>query len=464
LEHFSISQVSSKPPALWAYADITGSGDSSIDTLPVQSLQAEMDGRNLPVAWLRRFHDTGEGVAYILLVDVSQSVSKVRFADVQKALLAFTGHLNSKDRAAVIAFGDKVQIVSPYSADKQALKRAIDGLKANASMTHLNAGLLEAAKLAHRLDAGLPQRRSIIVLSDGKDEGSGLTTDDVLKVFENDRTPVYAVGASSLPKPERATYLEVLHRYAQLSGGAYYDLSGTSVDKAYSQIQDRIARVWEANFDCSACPADDQRHTLLLRVILAGQIQTDSALVTLAGWNRPIPTQMPWWKTLGWWSYPLAAVVILAILAALLQMLRLKRQLATPPDVSVTGMADESPVSLTNYPTTTLTPQPAIDDRPGPKVEFIRRENRGGEPAYSAKLVEHLTIGRSQAAQLRIPDSEISSKHCQLELHNGLILISDLGSTHGTSVNGIPVTTRYKIESGDLVSLGRVEFRVRIYN
>jgi hypothetical protein len=104
-----------------------------------------------------------------------------------------------------------------------------------------------------------------------------------------------------------------------------------------------------------------------------------------------------------------------------------------------------------------------VDVRPGLKIELIRKQNLSGKASkYSAKLVDHLTIGRSQESAIQIPDSEISGQHCKLELVSGLVLLSDAGSTFGTMVNGVPIKARHKIESGDWVTLGKVEFRVQI--
>jgi pSer/pThr/pTyr-binding forkhead associated (FHA) protein len=73
-----------------------------------------------------------------------------------------------------------------------------------------------------------------------------------------------------------------------------------------------------------------------------------------------------------------------------------------------------------------------------------------------------MIVGRAEGAGLRVPDSEISSEHCKFELVNGRVVVADLDSTNGTSVNGIPVHGRQKVESGDIVSFGRAEFRVHV--
>jgi adenylate cyclase len=72
-------------------------------------------------------------------------------------------------------------------------------------------------------------------------------------------------------------------------------------------------------------------------------------------------------------------------------------------------------------------------------------------------------IGRSTGAAIQIPDNEISGQHCKLELVNGRVLLSDIGSNFGTAVNGVPIKVRQRIESGDSIALGKIEFRFRIH-
>ena len=82
--------------------------------------------------------------------------------------------------------------------------------------------------------------------------------------------------------------------------------------------------------------------------------------------------------------------------------------------------------------------------------------------SYAGKLVDRLVVGRAASAGLRIPDSQISGQHCELEMIDGRVLLTDMGSTYGTSLNGVPVKARQRLESGDMVALGGVEFRFRI--
>ena len=64
-----------------------------------------------------------------------------------------------------------------------------------------------------------------------------------------------------------------------------------------------------------------------------------------------------------------------------------------------------------------------------------------------------LLLGSSPACDLRLTDREVSRRHASLELAGSRMRLTDLGSTNGTSVNGVGMTDAFLV-GGELVSLG----------
>jgi len=54
---------------------------------------------------------------------------------------------------------------------------------------------------------------------------------------------------------------------------------------------------------------------------------------------------------------------------------------------------------------------------------------------------------------VRIDDRWLSRRHCRLDLAEGVIVVRDLGSRHGTFVNGRSIS-ECKLLPGDKLSLG----------
>jgi Mg-chelatase subunit ChlD len=69
-------------------------------------------------------------------------------------------------------------------------------------------------------------------------------------------------------------------------------------------------------------------------------------------------------------------------------------------------------------------------------------------------------VGRDSDCDIRLEDDRVSRRHAYLTVgHNGAI-VEDLGSTHGTFVNGAGIT-RASIRSGDVLRVGATDLLVR---
>jgi pSer/pThr/pTyr-binding forkhead associated (FHA) protein len=65
-----------------------------------------------------------------------------------------------------------------------------------------------------------------------------------------------------------------------------------------------------------------------------------------------------------------------------------------------------------------------------------------------------LTIGREAGNAIVINDAEVSRKHTQFVFQGGKYIVTDLGSTNGTFVNGQRLTGQHILQPGEVISLG----------
>jgi serine phosphatase RsbU (regulator of sigma subunit) len=97
---------------------------------------------------------------------------------------------------------------------------------------------------------------------------------------------------------------------------------------------------------------------------------------------------------------------------------------------------------------------------PLPEVEasahllLVLMEN--APPRHVALNLLPLTIGRSAPAEVVLEGSTVSRRHCRLERQGDSIVVSDLGSTNGTYVNGerITETDPVVLEDGARITIG----------
>jgi hypothetical protein len=71
-----------------------------------------------------------------------------------------------------------------------------------------------------------------------------------------------------------------------------------------------------------------------------------------------------------------------------------------------------------------------------------------------------LRIGRDYASGLRIGDDSVSRVHAELRREGDVWVLRDLGSMNGTWVNGQRLTGAATVRPGDLVTFGRIGFRL----
>ena len=95
-----------------------------------------------------------------------------------------------------------------------------------------------------------------------------------------------------------------------------------------------------------------------------------------------------------------------------------------------------------------------------------------GGPARNARLVSSdgrtyplsigsTVIGRGDQANLRLPDVGISRRHARLDFDGGQVVLTDLGSTNGTMVNGQRVSA-VALNPGDMIQLGTTTLTFRV--
>ncbi|MFD3551719.1 FHA domain-containing protein [Streptomyces goshikiensis] len=69
-----------------------------------------------------------------------------------------------------------------------------------------------------------------------------------------------------------------------------------------------------------------------------------------------------------------------------------------------------------------------------------------------------LRIGRDPGNGLRLTHETVSRVHAELSLRGGAWVVTDLGSTNGTTVNGLRVTGSAVVRDGDQIGFGRVTY------
>lgn len=82
-------------------------------------------------------------------------------------------------------------------------------------------------------------------------------------------------------------------------------------------------------------------------------------------------------------------------------------------------------------------------------------------PRCNTSLVEFpLLIGSANDVEIRLEDHSISPHHCEIDYTRGCLTVRDLGSLHGTFINGTRVRES-ELTPGDELAVGMLTFLVQ---
>jgi len=74
-----------------------------------------------------------------------------------------------------------------------------------------------------------------------------------------------------------------------------------------------------------------------------------------------------------------------------------------------------------------------------------------------------VSLGRAEECHLRIPAETVSRRHCQIEVSAKQVILTDMGSSNGTLVNGQKIVDDDVIlKAGDIITVGPATFTVQI--
>ncbi|MXX75093.1 MAG: VWA domain-containing protein [Holophagales bacterium] len=164
-----------------------------------------------------------------LLMDISSSMGRGVRVAATSAQRFFEGILTDRDTASLIVFNHDLDRLAPFSGDTRLLRYAAEGLRAWGA-TRLYDGIAYAVSSF----AGRPDRRALVVLSDGADTDSNLDFEPVLAQVELAGVVVYPIA---LRVSDPAT-TEALRRLAERTGGRYHTADSVEdLDRVYREIE-----------------------------------------------------------------------------------------------------------------------------------------------------------------------------------------------------------------------------------
>lgn len=429
---------------------------------------------------VRTFLDSGKELGWFLCIDVSGTMAGAPLQDTKQALHTFL-HDRRALRVALMTFGTTINPQLDFQASRDALTltRALDSLKAERgkSETRLYQAVHEALDYyaAEEMKSdSLPKRKRILVISDGKDEGSSVGAEGVIKRSNTLVIPIDAVGRGKIPDQ----YVESLHHLAESTGGRFVHAQHEVVS-----LTDALIRLYRELMETQTVVAyfkyePDIESRLTEKVVVELQQPGKSALSDSAAAKIPLPQTktapepipIPQKRIIPEWLIWLLAAGLAALLTGVVVIISRKKP-ETERIFEPEGGEPESSVPPS---------QPALSEE---KVRKERWTKVGGyfpppEPERPAAILvgvvgalqdqqfsvekELFRIRASPENDLCLTDDEyVSGHHAYLCYEHGSLLLFDNHSRNGTFVNESRLgTSPTIITAGDRIRVGDSTFEV----
>jgi VWFA-related protein len=225
-----------------------------VEGLEQKDFTVSEDGTRQEIARFERVTDLPIHAAVAL--DVSASMEDSLDKAKQAALEFFQRTIRPKDRAAVITFNDHPNLSVKFTNDVPALAGGLAGLKAERGTA-----LYDSVIFTLFYFTGVKGQRALLLLSDGKDEGSRFTYEDALDYARRAGVTIYAIGLGDELEKRK------LSRLAEETGGsAFFLKSAEELPGIYAIIERELRSQYLIAYQSSNISGGTDFRTVELKV------------------------------------------------------------------------------------------------------------------------------------------------------------------------------------------------------
>jgi hypothetical protein len=223
-DSFVLEQAQINQPEITVY--LTTDSNPNLKT---QDVAAFLGSEKLAVEKVSWLAEEQEGITYMLLADVSTSISNAQLRAIKESAVSLINRLNPNDRVILISFGLSLDVLLAGSEDRQTALAQVNTLQNNQEGTMFYEALYKAIEMANNPAASLPKRKVALVFSDSIDvNAGGVTTDEVSSELKRSCVSFYAFGLST--GSEQA--LNHFGQLARASGGKFARVNEQTLQQA----------------------------------------------------------------------------------------------------------------------------------------------------------------------------------------------------------------------------------------
>jgi tight adherence protein B len=224
------------PGRLQVTVAMSGSAWDPSQPLGRDSFSASINGNQVQIRDAKPLNEqqgTRGKLAVVLAIDTSGSMQGEKIVKAKAAADGFVRAMRPGDRVGLVAFSDQPTVLQRLTTDHQRVLDSISRLAASGD-TALNDAIVQASTLLANEQG---QQRNLVVVSDGKDDGSKASLDQAIAAATNAHVFVYTV---SLPGGEQDP--QALDKLATGTGGNAFEVANANeLEKQLASIRQTLA-------------------------------------------------------------------------------------------------------------------------------------------------------------------------------------------------------------------------------
>jgi len=241
---------------------VTDRSGRTIEGLKKESFKIYEDKVEQPVSF---FSDEDTPVSVAIVFDTSGSMSGSKIVHAKEALARFIQTSHEQDEYFLISFGSRPQLLLDGVRDGQAVLDQFSNVRPEG-----HTALYDAVSLGiEKVSRGTCPKRAIMLISDGEDNHSRSSFDQVRRRLQESDIAIYTIeiGGSSPSPKSRAIGGIIMDKLAAISGGkSFWPGNAEKMDAAFEQIALELRRQYSVGYLPSNFAPDGKWHRIKVTV------------------------------------------------------------------------------------------------------------------------------------------------------------------------------------------------------
>ena len=211
-------------------------------------------------------------LSVVLLMDASASMED-KVLPSRTAAKRFVATLVPADRARVVSFNNRIDVLQDFTNDKELLNAGIDRLQPQGATALHNAFYVSIKELQKEKQTGAAARRqAIILLSDGENTASIVTDEQVIDLARKAEISIYSIRLTTDFEGDkgRAAFSQATHLLSVLAretgGQAFFPAQLQELDSVYDRIAEEMRTQYSLGYVPTNLKKDGRYRRIVVRV------------------------------------------------------------------------------------------------------------------------------------------------------------------------------------------------------